>query len=111
MPPELPSDGAKGSIEDVEKKLGISFVQTHRRRKSDRLPVQTALAKQQSHVSTAFHYLRALGRCWLLRCAVFHQLNWQQQAFAAYVADQTVFPFYELEYGESLIADSQCVGL
>jgi hypothetical protein len=44
--PELSSDGAKRSIQNIQQKVGVLLVQAHRRGKADRLTLQTAFAKQ-----------------------------------------------------------------
>jgi hypothetical protein len=93
MTPDLPSDGAKRSTQYIQQKVGVLFVQAHRRRKSDSMTIQTAFADQQSHISARFHQLGALCRCRFFRCAVFHQLNSQEQAFASHVTDEIVLCF------------------
>jgi hypothetical protein len=108
-PPELPSDAAKGSIEHIQQKVGVLLVNTHRRRKSDRLTVQAAFAKQQSHVATAFQHVRAFTRRWFFRCAVFRQLNSQEQAFAAHVTNNIVPCLQALEPRKDVIPDFQGV--
>src|SRR6266404_1524496 len=99
------------SVEDFEEKIGVLFVDAHWWREPDRLTPKSAFAEKQAHFFAGLHDLRAffLGR--LLRLSIFHQLDPEQQSFAAHIADDVVFFSQLSESGENPVSDLERICL